>query len=98
MIETEVWPGGKYEGFIPIIQGDNNGPHHKDGTYKKFVRHYCTSRGWHREPQAAQMPHMNVLNLSVFLNMSRRHVQLARKRGGLKVLSENDIWAATQRV
>jgi hypothetical protein len=44
------------------------------------------------------MPHMNVLDLSVFPNMSRRHVQLARKRCGLKVLSENEIWAAAKRV
>jgi hypothetical protein len=57
---------------------------------KGFVGDYCTSRGWHWEPQAAQMLHMNLLDLSVFPNMmSRCHVQLARKRGGLKVLSEN---------
>jgi hypothetical protein len=97
MIEMEVGPGGRYEGFIPIIQGDNAGPH-EDGTYKSFVQNFCTSRGWHWEPQAAQMPHMNVLDLSVFPNMSRRHAQLARKRGGLKVLSENEIWAAAKRV
>jgi hypothetical protein len=86
MIEMEVGPGGKYEGFIPIIQGDNAGPH-EDGTCKSFVQDFCTSRGWHWEPQAAQMPHMNVLNLSVFPTVSRRHTQLARKRGDLKVLS-----------
>jgi hypothetical protein len=97
MIELEVGPGGRYEGYIPIIQGDNAGPH-EDGTYKKFVQDYCASKGWHWEPQAAQMPHMSVLDLSVFPNMSRRHVQLARKRGGLKVLSENEIWAAAKRV
>jgi hypothetical protein len=35
---------------------------------------------------------MNVLDLSVFPNMSRRHIAESRKCDGIKVLSEAEIW------
>jgi hypothetical protein len=38
------------------------------------------------------MSYMNVLDLSVFPNMSRRHCSLAREQGGLHCLKENEIW------
>jgi hypothetical protein len=38
------------------------------------------------------MPHMNVLDLSLFPCMSRRHSAMARKQKGKHVLSENEIW------
>ena len=44
------------------------------------------------------MPHMNVLDLSVFPCMSKRHCALARRVGGCKVLSEDEIWSAAERV
>ena len=47
---------------------------------------------------APQMPHINVLDLSVFPAMSRRHTALARARGGLRVLKENEIWSAAEQV
>lgn len=92
-----VGPGGKYEGYIPVFQGDNAGPH-QEGQYVQYVTNYCTERGWHWEPQAPQMPHMNVLDLSVFPAMSRRHTALARARGGLCVLKEDDILTAAEQV
>ena len=64
-IESMVGPGGKYEGYTPVFQGDNAGPH-QDATYVNTVKQYCNDRGWYWEPQAPQMPHMNVLDLSVF--------------------------------
>lgn len=44
------------------------------------------------------MPHLNVLDLSVFPAMSRRHMALARAHGGLCVLKEDEIWAAANQV
>lgn len=92
-----VKPGGKYEGYTPIFQGDSAGPH-VEAAYMQFVKGYCQTKGWHWEPQAPQMPHMNVLDLAVFPCMSRRHTALARERGGMKVLSEDEIWAAAKEV
>jgi hypothetical protein len=37
------------------------------------------------------MPHMNVLDLSVFPCMSKRHTQKSRECGGHRVLPEN-VW------
>ena len=44
------------------------------------------------------MPHINVLDLAVFPCISRRHTALARKRGGLHVLSEDEVWEAAVEV
>jgi hypothetical protein len=90
-VEQMVGVGGKYEGYTPVFQGDNAGPH-QDATYVAGVTNYCKEKGWHWEPQAPQMPHMNVLDLSVFPCMSRRHIDKCREVGGLKVLPEDDIW------
>ena len=92
-----VKPGGRYDGYTVVIQGDNAGPHN-DATYLKFVKEYCTREGWHWEPQGPQMPHMNVLDLSVFPNMSRRHTQLARDNYGTHVLKEDEIFYVAQQV
>jgi hypothetical protein len=72
-VERLVGHGGEFDGYTPIFQGDNAGPH-QDKAHIKFVTEYCTEKGWHWEPQAAQMPHMNVLDLSVFPSMSRSHI------------------------
>ena len=88
-----VGEGAAYEGYTPVFQGDNAGPH-EETKYLEFVKGYCLAKGWHWMPQAPQMPHMNVLDLSVFPCMSRRHCSLARRRKGLRVLKENEIWDA----
>jgi hypothetical protein len=81
----------EFEGYTPMFQGNNASPH-QDKAYMKFVTEYCTDKGWHWEPQATQMPHMNVLDLLVFPPMSQRHIAKGWERGGLCVLSEGDIW------
>jgi len=83
-----VKPGGKYDGYTVVIHGDNAGPHN-DATYLNIVKDCCT------KPQG---PHMNVLDLSVFPNMSRRHTQLARDHYGMHVLKENQIFDVAQQV
>jgi hypothetical protein len=42
------------------------------------------------------MPHMNVLDLSVFPAMSKRHSTLSRERTVLRVLKEDEIWDAAE--
>jgi len=96
-VSALVGPGGKYEGHIPVFQGDNARPHQED-KYLKFVTKYCAERGWHWEPQAPQMSHLNVLDLSVFPVMSRHHTALAHAKGGLCVLKEDAIWEAAEEV
>jgi hypothetical protein len=97
MMYNMVSPGEKYEGYIPIFQGDNAGPH-QDAVFFSYVTEYCNKNGWKWEPQAAQMPHMNVLDLSVFPAMSRHHIKLARERGGLRVLKQDEIWNTAELV
>jgi hypothetical protein len=36
--------GGQCNGYFPVFQGDNAGPH-IDGTYHDFVNDYCESKG-----------------------------------------------------
>ena len=96
-VETLVGPGGKFEGYTPVFQGDNAGPH-AEKEFVAFVEEYCRKKGWHWEPQAPQMLHMNVLDLFIFPNMSKQHTDLTRDREGLKVLSEDQIWTAAEEV
>ena len=56
------------------------------------------SKGYHWEPQAPQMPHLNVLDLSVFPAISKRHTSISRERDGLHVLKQDEIWDATKDV
>ncbi|CAJ1966061.1 unnamed protein product [Cylindrotheca closterium] len=92
-----VATGGQYEVYIPVIQGDNAGPH-AEKEYFNWCKAQCEQRGWHWEPQVPQMPHMNNLDLSVFPCMSRRHCAAARERGGLHVLKQDGIWDAAEDV
>jgi hypothetical protein len=81
---------------MPIVQGDNAGLHSNDGEYLRFVKEYCETKSWHWEPQAPQMPHMNVLDLPVFPAMSKRHTTFLREQVGLRVLKEDEIWDAAE--
>jgi hypothetical protein len=91
IVEKLVGLNGKYEGYTPVFQGDNAGPH-IDATYQTAIKGHCETKGWHWKPQAAQMPHMNVLDLSVFPCMSKRHTQKSRECGGSRVLPVDEIW------
>jgi hypothetical protein len=73
-------------------------PPHNDAAFMRYVTNFCDWNGWHWQPQAAQMPHMNVLALSVFPCMLRRHTALSRMTGGLKVLTEDEIWKNAEMV
>ena len=89
-------PGGPYEGYQPVFQGDNAGPHN-DGEYLNFCETACEERGWLWEPQAPQMPHGNACDLGLFPSMSKRHSDLLREKGG-QVATLDEIWDAALKV
>jgi hypothetical protein len=96
MVSKLVGPGGRYEGYIPVFQGDNAGPH-QDATFKRCVEDQCSEKGWKWEPQAPQMPHMNNLDLAVFPAMSKRHSDLLAEHGNT-VAACDTIWEAAEKV
>ena len=88
--------GGVYEGYQPVFQGDNARPH-VDGAFHAFVNDFCESKGWKWEPQAAQMPHSNNLDLTVFPMMSKRHSGLLKMYSNLQAPHE-EIWRTAKEV
>lgn len=95
-INDLIKPGGEYEGYLPVIQGDNAGPH-TDQTYIRYVTGYCERENWKWEPQAPQMPHANNLDLSVFPQMSKRHSKILSSYGK-KCAPAEEIWQAANQV
>ena len=83
--------GGLYEGYLPVIQGDNAGPH-TDATFMNYVMKYCEDNGWKWELQAPQMPH-----LAVFPAMSKRHSTLLQDYSNSCAPSA-EIWKAAESV
>jgi hypothetical protein len=63
---TGDWRPGRFEGAVPVFQGDNAGPH-PDANFHNCVREHCQSKSWHWEPQA---PHMHSLDLAVFQQLA----------------------------
>ena len=51
-----VAPGGVYDCFLPILQGDNAGPH-VDGTFHTFVKGFCEKRMEVGAAGTANAPH-----------------------------------------
>ena len=97
VMRSLVAPEGNYAGYQPVFQGDGAGPH-VEKAFLDFMRSSMEREGWAWEPQAAQMPHINVLDLAVFPCISKRHCTLARQKGGLHVLKEDEIWEASLEV
>ena len=64
--------GAPAHGATVVFQEDNAGPHNCR-FYRTFLRDEFSRRGWHVELQAPQGPYTNVLDLSVFPAMSKRH-------------------------
>ena len=91
-----VAPGGVYNGYLPVLQGDNAGPH-VDGTFHTFVKCFCETKGWKWEPQAPQMPHIDNLNLAVFPMTLKRHSSLLKMYSNLQAPHE-EIWQTAREV
>ena len=90
-LDDLVKPGGIFEGYTVIIQGDQAGPHEED-YFVRYMRLGCSKRGWCFEPQSPQSPHLNNLDLAVFPAMSRRLSTESRRRNQ-RVLKKDEIWA-----
>lgn len=73
--------GGEFAVYTPIFQDDNAGPH-KDAVFMKFVTDHCEARAGignlrHlKYRHASQMPHANVLDLSVHDATFKRRIRL----------------------
>ena len=90
-INKLVGPGGAYhECYFPVFQGYNAGPH-IEGTFHTFVKEFCESKGCKWEPQAAQMPHSNNLDLAVFSMMSNHHSSLLKMYSNLQAPSQGNL-------
>ena len=74
-IDSLTGKGGAFEGYVPILQGDNAGPH-TDKSFLSAMMSHCSEKGWHWEPQGPQMPYLNNLDLAVFPAMSKKHTRL----------------------
>jgi hypothetical protein len=57
----------------------------------------CEKRGWHWEPQAAQMPYVNNLDLAVFPSISERHSTLLKAHSN-NVANTDIIFSADEEV
>ena len=82
VIEKLVFGGCNFLGFDPVIQGDNDGTH-QDAKFYKYVEKLCKAKKWMWEPQRPQMPHMNVLDLVVFPEISLHTSHFIRSFRGM---------------
>ena len=92
-ISDLVRPGAQFAGYRVIFQLDNGGPHVKGG-FVDAMKAFCARQNpaWAWEPQEAQMPYSNWLDLLVFPLLSRRHAHLlAEKRQGRTPATHDEI-------
>ena len=95
-IAVLVDPGGDFEGYLPIFQGDNAGPH-ICAIFHNCMKEYCAAMGWKWESQAPQMPYIKNLDLAVFPAMLKRHSALI-KAYSKKMAPADEIWKACESV
>ena len=96
-VEALVGPGGQYEGYLPVFQGDNAGPH-QCNEFTEYVQSFCDDKDWKWEPQAPQMPHTNNLDLAVFPAMSKHHSALLSRYNGNTEAPVDEIWKCCEQV
>jgi hypothetical protein len=93
ILDKLVAPGSKFEGYTPILQGDN-APGHAEGTFSAWLEAEFERRNWHIENQAPQSPYTNVCDLAIFPAMAKRHTHLLLERHGNVVPKPDDMWHA----
>ena len=96
-VDKLVCVGGLYEGYKPVWQWDNAGPH-ADGTLVQWIKETCAAKGWLWMPQSPQLPISNTCDLYVFPLMARLHAHLCREEAGKSVASTDVIWQKVQEV
>jgi hypothetical protein len=68
-----------------------------DKTYKEWLQREFDKRGWKLEHQAPQGPYTNVLDLQMFIAMSKRHSKLLQMYSNNEANTER-IWKVAQQV
>ena len=76
-IAVLVAPGGDFEGYLLIFQGNNAGPH-ICAIFHNYVKEYFTAMGKKWEPQAPQMTQTRNIDLAVFPEMPKRYSALLK--------------------
>lgn len=94
-IKELIKPGGLYKGYLPVIQGNNTGPH-TNATYINYFTSNCKRKNWKWELQALQMPHANNLDLLVSPQTSKCSMIL--NNHGNRYALADEIWQAAEKV
>ena len=92
-----VAPGSRFEGYTPILQGDN-APGHAEQGFARWLKETFDAKGWHIENQAPQSPYTNVCDLAIFPAMAKRHTHLLLETHGMKVPRPDDVWNAALQI
>jgi hypothetical protein len=82
--------------FIVCHQEDNAGPH-KEGQLHQWLEAEFKRRNWQLELQAPQGPYTNVLDLQLFLAMSKRHSSLLQLYTDAEAFKEK-TWGVAKQV
>ena len=92
--------GAPAHGAIVVFQEDNAGPHN-DATYRGYLQTEFERRGWVVELQAPQGPYTNVLDLSIFPMVSKRHSEKTQLYNTTEATKEvvwkvaETVWSST---
>ena len=93
-IAVLVAPGGYFNGYLPIFQGNNSGQHNC-AIFHNYVKEYFVAMGCKLEPQALQMPHMNNPDIDVFPAMAKCHSALLKSYSN-KMAHADEIFQACE--
>jgi len=88
--------GAPANGAIVVFQEDNAGPHNCR-VYREFLHNEFDKRGWKIELQAPQGPYVNVLDLSMFPMMSKRHSEKIQMYNNTEA-TKGVVWTAAESV
>ena len=97
VIDKLACDDGPLHEFAPVTQGKKSVPH-QDAKLHKYIVNFCKEKQWMWEPQGPHMPHMSVLDLSVFPVMPLYNIHLIPYLRGMRVSKEVDIWKVTAKV
>ena len=81
LVQKLVGEGGKYKGYKVVCQEDGVGPHF-EAVFLDFIRTSYEREGCIWDLQEAQIPYINVLDLTVFSCISRCHYSVAVRKVG----------------
>jgi hypothetical protein len=97
ILEKMIAPGEKFEGYTPILQGDN-APGHAEGGFTAWLKETFEAKGWHIENQAPQSPYTNVCDLAIFPCMAKRHTHRLIETHGYSIPDRDQVWTAAKEI